>query len=386
MISSKYEVITFSSDSKEGLKEKENKIYEELIGEKSLKDCNLIKELQETKLSGLYKSGTVIKQESDKLNISKFKDNTKDNITNNTADKKVVFMFGGQGTQYKNMCKNLYDTIPFYKRVVEECLIHIESEEINSQVKEYLIGDKDDVKESATIIVQLAIFITEYAMAQLLIYCNIIPYALIGYSLGEYVAAVVSGTYLLEDTIKILIKRGELINKSPKGKMISVPLNALELQTILPEDVYLAIDNGVSCVVSGELSAIDAFEKKLSTLRIMCYPIESSHPLHSSILNSVKEEFVEYLSLINFNSPEIPMVSNVTGKWLDKETISTKKYWSEHLCATVQFDSVLKNISEIENVVFLEIGANRAISMLLFRYICCSLIRSAYIRDILPDV
>jgi len=220
-----------------------------------------------------------------------------------------------------------------------------------------------------TEIAPLTVFIVEYALAKLLIHWRIMPHALIGYSFGEYAAACISGVFSLEDALKLLVYRGQLIQKMPPGAMLSVPLSREELVPLLQNGLSLAIDNGPSSVVSGSDAVIQAFEKQMKEKKVICMRIPMFHALHSNMMAPIGEEFEKVFAGVNLNKPQIPYISNVTGGWIKDEEATDPGYWVRHLTGTVYFADGMEELLKESGSIFLEIGPGRDLSTLAIRHI-----------------
>jgi len=152
--------------------------------------------------------------------------------------------------------------------------------------------------------------------------------------------------------------------------MTSVCLPEKELQPLLNsninENLSLAIVNGPTCIVSGPVEAIDAFEKEMQGKRVLCVRLNMSHATHSSVMNLIKGEFERKLQGIVLNKPQIPFISNVTADRITAGEAVNPGYWGTHLCSTVRFsDGLEKLLKEEENAVFIEIGAGRILGMMV---------------------
>jgi acyl transferase domain-containing protein len=143
----------------------------------------------------------------------------------------IVFMFPGQGSQYMNMAKGLYDSIPFFKKELDQCF-KITKENAGIDLRGIIFSSNERENEALidrTDISQLLIFSFEYALSNLLIHYGIKPDAMIGHSIGEYTAACVSGVYSFTDTIRLITSRGELMKRADEGSMLSIPLPSVEV-------------------------------------------------------------------------------------------------------------------------------------------------------------
>ncbi len=295
----------------------------------------------------------------------------------------TVFMFAGLGGQYVNMGRDLYRNEPLFRKEMDQCFEIIENlvkEDI--KIKETLFPEADPVAppgdetgQSDLLLdsrfAQPVVFALEYALARLLMAWGIRPRAVIGYSFGEYVAAAVARVFSLEDALRLVTVRSRLIHNLPEGAMMSVPLPKEELMSLLEglAGISLAVDNGESCLVSGEPEVVDRFEAKLKERRAMCLRIPAKRAIHSPMMEPVLEAFGEELSKITLNKPAIPWISNVTGDWVTPEQAVDPGYWVRHLRQTVLFDDGIQKLTAEEGTVFIEIGPGREISALVTRYI-----------------
>lgn len=288
----------------------------------------------------------------------------------------IVFMFPGQGSQYVNMGRDLYENESLFRDRLDSCfklLIPLMKENI----KEILYpppGDYTSYSEELNRpeIAQVVIFIFEYALASLLIEWGISPDAMIGYSYGEYAAACIAGVLSLEDALKLVVFRGQIIQKAPPGAMLSVPLPIDQLKPLLDEaegGLGVAIDNGPSCVVSGPAAAVDAFEKQMKQRKLLCMGVPVPRPLHSTLMETISKELETFISTLTLNKPRIPYISNVTGNWITAEEAVDPAYWSGHLRQTVRFADGMRELMKGTGSIFIEAGPGRDIGTLALRHI-----------------
>ena len=309
----------------------------------------------------------------------------------------IIFMFSGLGAQYVNMGRDLYQYEPIFRSQMDQCF-EILNHLVDRDIKEILYpgdsrcrgGSQDppspgnsplergapqgrgvspDIDQPG--ISQMVIFIFEYALAQLLMSWGIKPHALIGYSFGEYTAACVSGVFSLKDGLKLVVSRGQFLQETPPGVMLSVPLPSGQITPWLNPNAGLAlsIDNGPSCVVSGPNALIDTFEKQMKEKRVICMQVPAERAIHSGMMDHAAEKLTRLLATIPLNKPNIPYVSNVTGDWqTDKEAVDPA-YWARHLRETVRFADGMKTLLKQPGAVFIELGPGRDISTLALRYL-----------------
>lgn len=290
-----------------------------------------------------------------------------------SVTKPVVFMFPGQGTQYINMALELYHQEPVFRTQLDECLTLL-STNIGYELRSVLYPNQESVESAKqqlvqTNIVQPLLFAVEYALAKLLISWGIHPEAMIGHSIGEYVAACLAGIFTLEDALRLVTKRGELINQLPSGAMLALPLSEKEVKSLLNEKISLAAVNGAqSCVVSGLNGAIDKLEDHLTKQNIVSRRLNTSHAFHSEMMMPVAKLFQKEVEKVSLKPPQIPFVSNVTGDWIETAEATNPKYWVKHLHRTVRFADGLSTLLKGKNVILLEVGPGATLSTLAKRH------------------
>lgn len=284
-----------------------------------------------------------------------------------TQKQKLVFMFSGLGSQYLGMCKELYTAEPLFKEEVDKC-VSLLLELTGQDIKPVLFastGDKAIAHDIET--GQYLVFIIEYAIAKLLMWWGIKPSAIIGYSFGEYVAACIAGVFTMEDALRIIHKRGQLMKGMPAGVMLSVPLTANEVAPLLNENISLAIDNGSSCVVAGAEEPVAAFEALIKEKRLLCMRLEATRAVHSHLMEGAMEALQEFIESIALHAPSIPYISNVTGDWITDNDATDPLYWAKHLRHTVLFYKGIKTLLDSDKYIYAEIGPGGDISALVNR-------------------
>ncbi|MCX6581052.1 MAG: amino acid adenylation domain-containing protein [Candidatus Aminicenantes bacterium] len=287
----------------------------------------------------------------------------------------IVFMFPGQGSQYVDMTRGLYENEPVFRREMDHCF-EILQPITGHDFKKILYPSLEDSRSNRsnrtniidqTEMTQPVIFMIEYALAQLLMAWGIKPRSMIGHSIGEYTAACLSGVFSLADALEIVCMRGKLMQQLPGGTMLSVPLAEKELMPLLGgmDNISLAaVNSSLHCVVSGTHEAVEAFEKQLGKKGYQSRRLHTSHAFHSAMMNPIVEEFAREVEGVILNKPSIPFLSNVTGTWVTMEDAVDPGYWARHLRQTVRF---LDGITELLNdplwpSVFIEVGPGKVLS------------------------
>ena len=286
------------------------------------------------------------------------------------ADKKdVVFMFTGQGSQYPDMGLDLYKNEPVFRESIDKCSRILEKY-LSFDLRNVLFSFENNLKESAenlkqTYITQPALFSVEYALANLWMSWGVKPSVMVGHSIGEYVAACLAGVFSLEDALFIVATRGKLIQGLPHGSMLAVFLAETEVREFLNENVSLAGINGPSlCVLSGKETAMDNLEKILSTKKINFRRLHTSHAFHSNMMDPILVPFGEELKKVKMSAPQIPFISNVSGKEIRLEDAISPEYWVSHLRNTVRFSECLQELFQEQNRILLEVGPGNTLSSL----------------------
>ncbi len=291
------------------------------------------------------------------------------NLKINEAKKlspEIVFLFPGQGSQYINMGRELYNTEPFIKKIIDSCFLKYKNiSKINLYEIIFPAAGKNN-KIYDTTYAQPLIFILEYALAKYLINIGIQPAAMLGHSLGEYTAACIAEAISLEDILTLLHIRSSLFKKLAPGKMLSVNLKENQLKKYLSEKIDIAVINGSELfVLSGTEKDILKLKLKLEKDHIVCKLLKNSHPFHSQYIGPILKEYTKKTSTITMKNPVIPYISNISGSWISEKEILDKNYWSHHLRNTVNFKQGIKTLSENNNYLFLEVGPGSTLKSLL---------------------
>ncbi len=280
----------------------------------------------------------------------------------------VVFMFPGQGAQYVDMGRELYQSEMLFRKEVDRCA-EILTEHIGFDIRTLLYPEECEATEAAsklkqTQYTQPALFVIEYSLAKLWMAWGIKPDAMIGHSVGEYVAACLSGVFCLKDALALISMRGKMIQQLPQGSMLAVPLPEQDIKPLLGKDLSIAAINGPAlCVVSGETEVIKSFQAKLEAQDIEAVILHTSHAFHSKMMDPILTSFEELVNNIEKQEPTIPYVSNLTGTWIQEGQATSPEYWAQHLRQAVRFAEGIETLRE-DSPVFIEVGPGRTLSML----------------------
>lgn len=298
----------------------------------------------------------------------------------------VAFMFTGVGTQYMNMTRELYQVEPVFRENIDLCCEIINSL-LDEDIRDVLYSKSQETsqaglnlrkmlgRESRTDAVkdklnqtrytQPIMFAVEYALARLWQSWGIEPESMIGYSIGEYVAATIAGVFSLEEALKLVVKRALMIEKLPAGAMLAVPLSEEEVRPLLNEKVSISAINGEKlCVLAGETEAIEKIATDLNSKGLVCRRLQTNHAFHSHMMEPLAEVFTQMLQAFDLQPPSIPFVSNVTGTWITPEEATDATYWTKHLCQAVRFANGVLQLWNANNPILLEVGPGQTLGSL----------------------
>ena len=294
-------------------------------------------------------------------------------VANSGRKSRVAFLFTGQGSQYINMGRQLYETQPLFRQIINECneiLLRYQSwsllqtlypeEEVNTPIEDNIYG-------------QPCLFALEYALTKLWQYWGIEPDVLMGDGLGEYVAACVAGVFSLEDGLKLIVKRGSMMQASSSGSEV-LEISASETQVgdvlrLYAPDIFIVASEKPCClVISGAKEAIQAICSKLATKKIKTRQLSISQAFHSDLMKPMMSDFEAVASEVVYSLPQIPIVSNVTGQVSDVE-ISSAAYWVKHELQPICFAEGIKTLNQEDCEVFIEIGPKPVLLELRRQYL-----------------
>ncbi|MEO1298631.1 MAG: acyltransferase domain-containing protein, partial [Cyanobacteria bacterium J06636_16] len=352
--------------------------------------------------------------------VQKLTSNELPNQIVDAAPRTVAFMFSGQGSQYPDMGRGLYEQEPVFRQALDRCaaILAVEGVDLlellygkakdesnaegrrqkaeetrsreqgtgnreqgakneerrtknklktqNSKLKTLL--PNSEFRMHQTQFAQPTLFALEYALAQLWLSYGIEPQALMGHSIGEYVAACLAGVFSLEDGLRLVAARGRLMQACPAGAMLSVALSEGALATLLPGDMVIAVVNGPEvCAVSGTEAAIARCQSLLESKDISCRRLQVSHGFHSPLMEPAVVELEALVQQVTLRAPQIDLLSNVTGTWLTADEATNPAYWAQHLRQPVRFYNGVLELLQLPQPLLLEVGPGRTLTTLAQR-------------------
>ena len=284
----------------------------------------------------------------------------------------VVFLFSGQGSQYVDMGRGLYEQEPAFRTEVDACAEKLKPH-LGLDLRTVLYPPADGREKATeqlkqTSLTQPALFVIEYALAKLWASWGVTPQAMVGHSIGEYVAACLSGVFSLDDALALVATRGRLMQSLPSGSMLSVRMTPEALAPLMDARISVAAVNAPGfTVVAGPTDAVDALQAKLEAQKVEVSRLHTSHAFHSHMMDPIVEEFRQAVAKVARKEPKDLYLSNVTGTWVTREDAVSPAYWARHLRDAVRFqDSATLLLNDPEHV-FLEVGPGNALATLVRR-------------------
>ncbi|MDO8540963.1 MAG: SDR family NAD(P)-dependent oxidoreductase [Opitutaceae bacterium] len=309
----------------------------------------------------------------------------------------VVFLLPGMGDHYVGMGRGLYERFEVFRQEVDRCAQFLQPI-LGADIRDGLFPPGEEkadapavprgidlkrmlgrgTNESSTpagqnlertITNQPVLFTVEYALARLWMHWGVEPERLVGHSMGEYVAACLAGVFSLEDALRLIAVRAQLVNDLPSGAMLAVMLPERDVLPLLGPALSIALINGPNlCVVAGPVAAIADFQNALKELGAIFRPVRNRHAFHSRMLDPMVDAFANHVEQVRLSAPRIPFISNITGTWITAEQAVDPRYWAEHARSTARFSDALEQVWKLSDRTFIEVGPGRTLGVLAMQH------------------
>ncbi|HEX2204816.1 MAG TPA: type I polyketide synthase, partial [Longimicrobium sp.] len=307
------------------------------------------------------------------------------------GERPVAFLFPGLGSHYPGMGRGLYASEPVFRETVDRCAeilrprLGVDLREVlypgDGEAEEGGAGPSIDLRAmlgraaaapddpgerlNATHVAQPALFVTEYALARLWRSWGVEPAAMVGHSLGEYVAATVAGVWSLEDALALTAERARLVAELPPGGMMGVNLPPDEASAYLRGGLSIGALNGPSITVfSGPVDDLEEVQAEMEALGVVWRRLPLQHAFHSRMMEPVAERLSGLLRGMRLHEPRLPFCSSVTGRWITPAEATDPAYWARHLTSTVRFGEAVETLARSGVRTLLETGPGHGLRML----------------------
>lgn len=362
-----YKICLFSGKTKTALENNVQNLKEHLSKNDKINIADVAYTMQIGREHFYHRKMFVCSDIENSLKIIDDKSKIKSNLTKNT-NKNIVFMFSGQGSQYVNMGKGLYEKEPYFKENIDKCS-EILKNRLGFDIREILFSadsleNQNLSKINQVLYTQPIKFVFEYSLAKLLIKIGIMPDYLIGHSFGEIGAACISGVFSLEDALEVVALRGELMESVEPGLMMSVNMTEEMTNEYISKygDISLAAVNGKDlCIVSGNTKDIEKLEQDITKDGFDSLMLKVPRAAHSNMMMPILEKFRHRISQMKLNKPKISYISGLSGDWIKNEEATNSSYWSRHLRETIKFSDGLSKIFNKGDNVFIQLGPDKGL-------------------------
>ena len=276
------------------------------------------------------------------------------------ARPRIAFLFTGQGAQHAGMGRALYEKHTVFKNAIDACASAL-GDALGRPLLDVLFGEGEPGAIDGTALAQPALFAIEHATAALWRSWGVTPDAVLGHSVGEFAAACAAGVMSLEDAARLVAERGRLMGSLPGGgAMVAAFAPEEDVRRAIGElgdRVSIAAVNGPKNVVlSGDREAVDAVCARLEEGFVVTKPVRTSHAFHSARMEPILPALLDAARRVTFRPPQIPLVSNLTGRRLGAGETLTAEHVRDHARAPVRFADGMTALDAAGCDLFIEVG------------------------------
>jgi acyl transferase domain-containing protein/surfactin synthase thioesterase subunit/acyl carrier protein len=274
------------------------------------------------------------------------------------AERRIAFLFSGQGSQYAGMGAELYRDHPRFRAILDRCDAALRGV-LDRPILEVLFesaegsGAIDD-----TLYTQPCLFALQVALADLWASWGVRPHVVIGHSVGEFAAACTAGVYSIEDGLALIAARAKAMQGLPRGGAMAAVFATEEIVSAaiagLDAIAVAAVNGPRSVVISGDGEAVDAACGELTVRGVKSQPLNVSHAFHSPLIVPALAEIEAAAKRANAQTPSVPWISNLTGEAM--AAAPGASYWSDHARGVVRFAEGIGRMGEMGITDFVEIG------------------------------
>ncbi|MBO4204415.1 acyltransferase domain-containing protein [Micromonospora echinofusca] len=303
------------------------------------------------------------------------------------AERTTMFLFPGVGDHHPGLARDAYERLRVFRDTLDEAA-DVLRPALGLDIRELLYppGCSEEPERNVSLLAALkargdsssqlhqtrfsqpVVFAVEYCLARLLMSWGLTPGGMVGYSVGEYIAACLAGVFSFHDALRLVAARAELMEEAPPGAMLVVNASRHDLTTPLQEyggSLSLAAVNGAAqCVVSGATDAVADFTGRCTALGVATLPVPTRHAFHSSLMASVEPPLQQLLSEVDLQPPALPVLSNVSGTWIGSAEATDARYWAGHACNTIRFFDNLTEMWRLPRVLAVELGPGQMLRSL----------------------